>query len=593
MNKSFGMRSITAFLLVAAVSLGSTSVFAADDDIQDAAEARRKAIAQKMEAATFHILAISADEEDVGSGSGFHVGNGYIVTNEHVINTALGGTIVVGNQHIPSALATLVAYKNPTPSSNQDLALLKIDKPLPDGWPSVTFSSNVDRMDRVSSWGYPALLLDKDDNYRQHLNNLAAFKTPPCVYSEGVVNAIAHNPDPQIYHSADISGGNSGGPLTNSRGDVVGINTFVFRDDYRTVNGTLHSDQILAFLKEHNVEFAMGSSADGMQLAAETPGVAQGAEDAGASPESIFAELEQAAASGDATAKFNLGIRRMFGIDGIGIDLEASETWLRRAAKENSADAKALLGWYLITRDNERDPVEGLELLKRGVAEDADPWYKAYLSVILYSGEYLGIPFDPDESFNLAYYADEAGADEGTAQLAVHYYSGTSVEQDHTYALRLARRAYHASDNALAKALLAHLYYDGNVVEEDNAKALQFAQEAGEANIGLAQGLLAFMYYSGAGVEQDDEAAAAWGQRAADIADPFGQYLMGKLYMEGRGVEADPARAWMYLKLARQKLQYDLDSLIEKVEETMLVPQLRQAERLYEEQYNQWGLVLN
>lgn len=52
------------------------------------------------------------------------------------------------------------------------------------------------------------------------------LRPPPVVYTGGSVNAIVHTkPGEAILHSAQISGGNSGCPLANGKGDVVGVNT--------------------------------------------------------------------------------------------------------------------------------------------------------------------------------------------------------------------------------------------------------------------------------------------------------------------------------------------------------------------------------
>ena len=48
--------------------------------------------------------------------------------------------------------------------------------------------------------------------------------------SRGVINSVRQAKDGRmIFMDAKIAGGNSGGPLMNGLGEVIGINTFVIR----------------------------------------------------------------------------------------------------------------------------------------------------------------------------------------------------------------------------------------------------------------------------------------------------------------------------------------------------------------------------
>jgi serine protease Do len=147
------------------------------------------------------------DKEVTSLGSGFVIDPaGYVVTNNHVVGDADEIRVIFGdNTHYA---ATLVGRDPKT-----DLALLKIksDKPFP----AVSFGDS-DGL-RVGDW-------------------VIAVGNPFGLggsVSAGIVSARGRNInagpfDDFIQTDAAINRGNSGGPLFNSKGEVVGISTAIF-----------------------------------------------------------------------------------------------------------------------------------------------------------------------------------------------------------------------------------------------------------------------------------------------------------------------------------------------------------------------------
>ncbi|MBX9725762.1 MAG: DegQ family serine endoprotease [Rickettsiales bacterium] len=146
-------------------------------------------------------------KETTSLGSGFVIdASGYVVTNNHVVGDAEEIRVIFpDNTHYP---ATLVGRDPKT-----DLAVLKIkgDKPFP----AVTFgdSDSMHVGDWVIAVGNP-------------------FGLGGSV-SAGIVSARGRNInagpfDDFIQTDAAINRGNSGGPLFNARGEVVGINSAIF-----------------------------------------------------------------------------------------------------------------------------------------------------------------------------------------------------------------------------------------------------------------------------------------------------------------------------------------------------------------------------
>ncbi len=140
-------------------------------------------------------------------GSGFIVDpSGYIVTNRHVIEGAFDITVVLQDQRFLKA--HLVGKMK-----RMDLALLKVDSSVP--LEAVTFgdSSKLQPGDAVIAIGNPL--------------GLGGTVTT------GVVSALNRNIsetpfDDYIQTDAAINHGNSGGPLFNAEGKLVGVNTAFF-----------------------------------------------------------------------------------------------------------------------------------------------------------------------------------------------------------------------------------------------------------------------------------------------------------------------------------------------------------------------------
>lgn len=139
---------------------------------------------------------------DVGQGTGFLITNdGYLVTNAHVL---VGGrTIKTFTYNQESTTAEFVGYNR-----ELDIALLKIKGTYEKL--ELDDSSNIQLGEKVIAIGNPLGL---------------QFSV-----SQGIVSAI-HRPGPNgieayIQTDAALNPGNSGGPLINKNGKVIGINNF-------------------------------------------------------------------------------------------------------------------------------------------------------------------------------------------------------------------------------------------------------------------------------------------------------------------------------------------------------------------------------
>jgi len=146
-----------------------------------------------------------------GQGTGFVIASdGYIVTNSHVVNISNGGnkytvTFADGTERP----AQLVGQDTIT-----DVAVLKVDAPKPLATVPMGDSRRLRAGDWVVAIGNPFGL--------QH------------TVTAGIVSAFRDNQEIQgrrytrmIQTDAAINHGNSGGPLVNTNGEVIGINTAI------------------------------------------------------------------------------------------------------------------------------------------------------------------------------------------------------------------------------------------------------------------------------------------------------------------------------------------------------------------------------
>jgi serine protease Do len=153
-------------------------------------------------------------------GSGFIVSaDGYILTNDHVVHRAtdIVVTLLDGRQFPARLVGTDPAT---------DLAVLKVDA---EDLPVAPLGDSDDLL--IGEW---AIAIGNPFGY------LLADPNPSV--TAGVISAVGRDvrPDPavsrgqpqvwsnMIQTDAAINPGNSGGPLVNARGEVIGVNAFIF-----------------------------------------------------------------------------------------------------------------------------------------------------------------------------------------------------------------------------------------------------------------------------------------------------------------------------------------------------------------------------
>lgn len=193
----------------------------------------------------------------VSHGSGFAVSPTQIVTNAHVIREALqDDTLRIGV--VPSE-GDEAAYARPVSvSPRNDLALLEISEGALRLAPLTISGSLVGDMGDVSAVGYP-MNVDR----AQGLDIGDIFRSQPPVKSRGFLSGA--RPSRQfdtILHTAPIARGNSGGPLLDSCGRVLGVNSFGADSDGSDAEFyfAVSIRELLPFLRENAIDPSVNAS---------------------------------------------------------------------------------------------------------------------------------------------------------------------------------------------------------------------------------------------------------------------------------------------------------------------------------------------
>lgn len=173
--------------------------------------------------------------KDVSEGSGFFAGAaGQLVTNVHVVEGATHCLVFVSAPD--GSKVTVYRAKVERVDTEHDLAVLKIEgENLPPAIPLAEADALL--LEDVASIGYPG---DIDEDYAKsqiakRLRPGVSFEEPAVLcyllphFTKGHIAKIVPG---RLYHTAAIDRGNSGGPLVNKAGEVVGINRSATSDPF-------------------------------------------------------------------------------------------------------------------------------------------------------------------------------------------------------------------------------------------------------------------------------------------------------------------------------------------------------------------------
>lgn len=198
-------------------------------------------VAAVVDAISPSVVTISADIDESGRrggsvGTGVLVtSDGEVVTNAHVVEGASAVRVRLAGETEPRPATVIGA------DPSNDLALLRI---AGDGFPAVTFAdpASIRIGDEVVAIGF-ALDLDGGPSVTR---GIVSALDRTISTSDGALDGL-------VQTDAAISSGNSGGPLVNAAGEVVGINTAVARSSATTaatnISFAISSGEVLRVLE--------------------------------------------------------------------------------------------------------------------------------------------------------------------------------------------------------------------------------------------------------------------------------------------------------------------------------------------------------
>ncbi len=198
---------------------------------------------------------------ETGIGTGFLISSSEIVTNHHVIENAQ--RVIVLNEKIGIVDGVQVIAQSAGSGYGgepPDIAVLKLAEPADVS--SLPLTAFPNELDNVIAAGYPGIVLGTDDAFSRIRNGeWDDTSIPTSNKVPGSVTAIQNRDRSSalVVHSAEISPGNSGGPLLDECGRVVGVNTFIVTGEgpsrSRTVYYAQPGKRIIEFLNQNNIEF--------------------------------------------------------------------------------------------------------------------------------------------------------------------------------------------------------------------------------------------------------------------------------------------------------------------------------------------------
>jgi S1-C subfamily serine protease len=165
-------------------------------------------IARLVEPAIVAINGVGKDGESVGSGVCVASG-GYLLTNSHVVNDCYAINVILSNKQKTTAS---IIYEDTV----LDFAILKCETSLP--YLQLADSDSLNVGNDVLAVGTPLSLSLTHTFTKGIVSALNRTLKVGSDYGSGFMQNL-------IQHDASLNPGNSGGPLLNTQGQVVGINT--------------------------------------------------------------------------------------------------------------------------------------------------------------------------------------------------------------------------------------------------------------------------------------------------------------------------------------------------------------------------------
>ena len=200
-------------------------------------------------------IVIDKGKDGLYMGTAFAINEqGYYITNFHVIAEALKG------QYKAVAVKSMVPKKELFDvdivwySQNKDLAVLKIDDL---NFPSLTLSDDslIEGAVKVNAIGFPGSA-DRGVYNSKHFTDpkISGGEIATTPFKTKLTNQATEETY-LLQHDAAINGGNSGGPLVNQCGQVVGVNVQKSLGDIQGIYYAIAINEVKEILKERGITY--------------------------------------------------------------------------------------------------------------------------------------------------------------------------------------------------------------------------------------------------------------------------------------------------------------------------------------------------
>lgn len=192
-------------------------------------------------------------------GSGFFVSDRHVVTNHHVIGEM--HDVRVGSRALGGFVpARVVAVGTGEERGTQDLAVLEIAPKA--GTASLQLGVVPERLEPVTAAGFPGAVIET-------IKAASAANLPEANFTQGILTSRQQQAPAgigTIIHTAQIGHGNSGGPLVDTGGCAVGVNSWLsFDAEERVIFSTyfqaLDASELRRFLTASHIPFESSDTA--------------------------------------------------------------------------------------------------------------------------------------------------------------------------------------------------------------------------------------------------------------------------------------------------------------------------------------------
>lgn len=231
------MRTKTIALALAAMALAASMALAAcggdDGDKKEKGPLTTEELLKQARPATIALSGRLADGVAFGTGVIIDAQRGLALTNAHVVNGVVGLKARVLDQ--PDEITARVLASAPC----DDVALVELpNKPAGIKAMPIGNSAQVKTGEEVTALGYPGTLEGTETGQASKLVFTDGKVSQPKTSSN--IPGLGEYPS-LIQHTAAVNPGNSGGPLVNKRGELIGLNTLGNSGEAGEVQGQFYA----------------------------------------------------------------------------------------------------------------------------------------------------------------------------------------------------------------------------------------------------------------------------------------------------------------------------------------------------------------